>query len=176
MAKGAAKRVIADNKKALNFIWKGSWLTSLFHLVIQLSLSGKRQVFFHNLSHWGIYVVSCLACFLCYRYLERESRVIYDSHTKELLSEGAAITQPGLYEYVFDVIYLTWILQVLSVISSYVWLGYLIIPIYALYKLWTKLLGPWIFGPQMGSSLSKEDVSTKKDKKRGTTYTTSQIY
>jgi hypothetical protein len=165
MAKGAAKRVIADNKKALSFVWKGSWLTSLFHLTVQLSFPSKRRIFLDDPSRWGIYIISCLAWFLCYRYLEWEGRVVYDSRTKEVISEGAAITQPGLYEYVFDIIYLTWILQVASVLSFYVWLAYLLIPIYTVYKLWTKLLGPWIFGPKDTPSLSQESGSIKKGKK-----------
>jgi hypothetical protein len=146
MAKGASKKVIAENKKALKFLRRGSWAASLFHLVIHLTFPGRRQSLIQNPSRWGMFASSCLLSFACYRYLDRESRVIYDERTKELLTEGASITQPGLYEYVFDLIYLSWLLQIASVISFYVWLGYLVVPGYALYKLWTKLIGPWIFG------------------------------
>jgi hypothetical protein len=165
MAKGAAKRIIADNKKALEFTWKGSLLASLFHLTVQLGFPGKRQMFLHDgLRHWIPYGVSCLLCFLCYRYLEQEARVVYNRNTQELVNEGAAITHSGLYEYVFDVIYLTWLLQVVSVFSFYFWLAYLLIPAYAIYKLWNKLIAPWIFGSNRTPELSQEDALKMKKK------------
>ena len=35
----------------------------------------------------------------------------------------------------------------LSLLSDYFWYGWLIIPGFALYKLWSGIIAPWIFAP-----------------------------
>eukprot|EP00794_Sanderia_malayensis_P019131 gene19131-21048_t len=57
----------------------------------------------------------------------------------------------GMAEHAKDVILLTAIIQVLSLISSYFLLLWLLVPSYAFYLLWVNFLGPWFFAepPEM---------------------------
>jgi hypothetical protein len=40
-----------------------------------------------------------------------------------------------LLEYVFDIIYIQWFIQITTLIHSYFWFFYLVIPIFLFYKL-----------------------------------------
>ena len=69
--------------------------------------------------------------------LEKFGRPKY-TNGNSLVSSGEDIRLLGsLYEYYFDVIYLTWGFDILMIIfgSNKVWYGYLIIPGFAIYKL-----------------------------------------
>jgi hypothetical protein len=53
----------------------------------------------------------------------------------------------GLADHVKDLIILTAGSQALSLVSTWLWLLLLLAPLRALYKLWTGVIGPWIFAP-----------------------------
>jgi hypothetical protein len=144
MAKSAAKKVIKDNKEGLEFAKKASILTACQYLGSHLIF--KRRAFFYGgLQQQTMYILSCLLSFIGYQYLAHEAKVIYDPNTKEIISEGAHIMERGMHEYVFDVLYLNWTLQVCAPATSYVWYAYLLVPLYFIYKLWSKILYPLIF-------------------------------
>lgn len=65
-----------------------------------------------------------------------------------------------------DILIVGCALLVLSIISDYFWWLALAIPAYALYMLWTNVLGPWFFqgsGPQLPMP---DDADKKKKKKK----------
>jgi len=52
----------------------------------------------------------------------------------QLLRAGADLNQAGVTEYMFDIIYISWFVLVLSVVTNLAWFLYLSVPAYAVYK------------------------------------------
>ena len=50
--------------------------------------------------------------------------------------DGQDLNAKGMIEYMKDLVYLGWIIQVLTCISDWFWLIYIGVPIYAGYKLY----------------------------------------
>lgn len=82
----------------------------------------------------------------------------------ELQDAGMDINSVWIAEYAKDVIILTSALQVLSAISNYIWLFWLLLPGYITYKLWTTLIWPWITSgpPDVESEGKKQKVKFRK--------------
>lgn len=65
-----------------------------------------------------------------------------------LISGGADLSQAGVLEYSWDMLYTTMFVQLSSAfISDWFWLLYLIPPSIGLYFLWTMVIYPWISRP-----------------------------
>ncbi|XP_033972825.1 transmembrane protein 208 [Trematomus bernacchii] len=71
--------------------------------------------------------------------------------------------EQGMAEHLKDVILLTAIVQVLSMLSSYFWYLWMLAPFRALHLLWTNFLGPWFMadGPS-----APEEVNEKKQRRQ----------
>ena len=66
----------------------------------------------------------------------------------QLLSGGADLSQEGVTEYTWDMLYVTMFVQLgTGFVSDLFWLIYLIPPSVAFYFLWTKVIYPWISKP-----------------------------
>uniref|UniRef100_A0A3Q3XMJ6 Transmembrane protein 208 n=1 Tax=Mola mola TaxID=94237 RepID=A0A3Q3XMJ6_MOLML len=71
--------------------------------------------------------------------------------------------EQGMAEHLKDVILLTAIVQVLSIISSYFWYLWLLAPARALHLLWVNFLGPWFTAE---SPSAPEEVNEKKQRRQ----------
>ncbi|CAB4008074.1 transmembrane 208 [Paramuricea clavata] len=97
----------------------------------------------------------------CYKAMESMARPTY-SDTGVLLDGGIDLNMTsGFAEHLKDVILLTAIVQVLSIISHYFWILWLLAPGRAFYMLWTNILAPWIFA----EAPSQEEMDPKQQKK-----------
>ncbi|XP_058790671.1 transmembrane protein 208 isoform X2 [Phymastichus coffea] len=93
-----------------------------------------------------------------YQFMSYMARATY-TETGQLVSSGVDLNmQGGIGEHVKDIIILTSGVQVLSLMSNYFWLLWLLAPLRALWMLWKNILSPWFFqeAPQM----------TEKDEKK----------
>ena len=110
---------------------------------------------------WVMVLLQMAIHWLCWGRLCSVAKPIYDGDGK-LLSGGSDVHY-GISEYFFDAIYLGLTAQIGSMLysDSFFWLDVLI-PIYAVYKLWTMFLKPWFF---RGSS-SPVDQLNALDAKR----------
>lgn len=68
----------------------------------------------------------------------------------------------GFADYLKDIIITTSACSVLSIVSEAFWLLWLWIPAFWAYKVWSKVIGPWIFQPAPEES---SEVTDKKKKK-----------
>ncbi|KAI6034084.1 hypothetical protein BKA83DRAFT_4184706, partial [Pisolithus microcarpus] len=99
-----------------------------------------------------IYVLTYLPALFLSRYLESIGTSRRDPTTGALISSGEDLNQPGVTEWSFDVLYVTWACQVGSgAFGEWFWYFYLVIPLYALFKVWTGLVGPFLW-PSSGRS------------------------
>ncbi|KOS13334.1 hypothetical protein Malapachy_0256 [Malassezia pachydermatis] len=58
---------------------------------------------------------------------------------------GEDLSQAGLTAYMFDVIYITWFVHITTaLLSRYFWWTFALIPMYALYLFYAKILEPFV--------------------------------
>ncbi|KAK8027587.1 hypothetical protein PG991_004643 [Apiospora marii] len=83
--------------------------------------------------HLGTLIVHSF--FICEYVVEKTGRPKFDPTTKALKSAGEDLSAPGLTEYMFDVIWVTWgaIVSVIFV-GNWGWLLWLAVPIFAVIK------------------------------------------
>ena len=84
----------------------------------------------------------------------------------ELEDAGTDINDSWIAEYTKDAIILTSGLQVLSAISNYVWLLWLLLPGYIIFQLWTTLIWPWFTSGPPDTETENKKQKTKFRKVR----------
>ncbi|KAI9137528.1 hypothetical protein BKA69DRAFT_1097441 [Paraphysoderma sedebokerense] len=92
--------------------------------------------------------------------------------TNELLSVGVDLKGPGLHQYILDILYITWFVQLTSMFSDKMWYLYLIIPAYASVKLGGTVFS-FLRGQFAGSGAvpsAAQDVGKKKEKRQKVKY------
>lgn len=133
MAALSSKKTATSNLKTLKELHLISLTINAFALVSILVL--KRPS-----SKWKYAVLSAPAL-ACQYVLEKSGRPVYSvdqvSGQRKLVRSGDDIKGPGLFEYMFDCIYVTWFCDLLMVIlgSNKVWYLYLVIPGFIGFKL-----------------------------------------
>ncbi|KAK3368212.1 hypothetical protein B0H63DRAFT_528587 [Podospora didyma] len=126
MAQKAKKDRAKSNAVALNNLHIGSLVVNGFFLLWHL-LFRSRSLFF-----WLLF---SLPSFFCQFALERTGRPSFDPATKALKSSGEDLAAPGLTEYMFDVIWVTWAAAILvAFMGNWAWLVWVIVPAYGIYK------------------------------------------
>ncbi|CAD6884125.1 unnamed protein product [Tilletia controversa] len=132
MAKGAAKKAASSNAQTLQRLTAGFLLSNAAQLLLRFGL-------FRASATWklaAIYLLSqAIALFLW-------------SQLTGMASAGVNLAeQKGLTPYIFDVIYVTWFCSLAgALVSDKAWYLYLIIPGFATYLAYTKLVVPYLFG------------------------------
>ena len=81
------------------------------------------------------------------------------------LVDGGGDLNSGMLEYVWDVLYVVWFVQVMGLTSSYAWLVLLVIPAFALWRLWWDLVKPWIFNEGMFAKPEIEESKTQRKRR-----------
>lgn len=127
MASQSSKKTAQANTTTLNQLHAISAGINLAVLII--------VYFFRRPSNYKPWVLFSLPSWFFQYTLEKSGRPTYQGN--KLVRSGEDIHHEGLYEYFFDIIYVTWILDILMVIlgTNYVWFLYLAIPGYAGYKI-----------------------------------------
>ncbi|KAF9816293.1 hypothetical protein IEO21_04158 [Rhodonia placenta] len=171
MANASAKRVAQQNAQTIKNMKYGMLAAGALSLLLRM-LFRKGSLSPAKLSLWLLALSNLPSIFLS-RYLERIGSPRRDATTDTLISAGEDLGRPGIIEWAFDVIYITWACQVGSgVFGDWFWWLYLVIPLYAVYKLWTSAISPLLFGrpaatpDPRGDSAPKEPVSKRQEKLR----------
>ncbi|KAJ9154909.1 hypothetical protein NKR23_g2297 [Pleurostoma richardsiae] len=126
MAQKAKKDRAKSNTAALNNLHIGSAVVNglflLFHFLFK-----KRSIY--------LWLLLSIPSFFCQFTLERTGRPSYDLNTKALKSSGEDLAAPGLTEYMFDVIWVTWAAEVFVILfGNKWWFLWLVVPAYGMYK------------------------------------------
>ncbi|KAG0365921.1 hypothetical protein BGZ54_006049 [Gamsiella multidivaricata] len=75
----------------------------------------------------------------------------------ELADAGEDLSQEGLIQYAFDIIYVTWFVHVTSAFWSKMWWFYLAIPAYAGWKAWHLAVKPMLARGGIGAAAAAGD-------------------
>ncbi|KAJ7276166.1 putative opsin [Mycena haematopus] len=170
MAKAAAKRIAGQNESTVKTLKLGMILPTVISFVLRLlfrrgSLPPSKGALF-------LYIVTFFPAFFLSNYLIRIGTTRRDPTTGTLISYGEDLSQPGVTEWCFDILYITWACQMGSgAFGEWFWWLYLVIPIYAVYKLWTSVVSPMLglgksSPPSEESAADKETTSKRQEKMR----------
>lgn len=133
MASSSTKKTASSNEQKLYELHLISGVVVIFSLAI-IAFFRRPQ----NLKLFILYQIPLLGC----QYtIEKSGRPKYKwdnvGQYNKLVNSGMDLNQPGLTEYLFDIIYVSWILDALTIIigSLKVWYLFLIVPGFAAFKL-----------------------------------------
>ncbi|RCI08325.1 hypothetical protein L249_8769 [Ophiocordyceps polyrhachis-furcata BCC 54312] len=132
MAQKAKKDLAKNNAAALNRLHLISVLANGLFLVSHLFLRRRSLL---------VYGLLSLPAFVCQYVLEISGRPKYDAITGALKSSGQDLAARGLTEYMFDVVWVTWVCcAAVMLAGNWAWLLWAVIPAYGVY-LGAGLLG-----------------------------------
>ena len=100
--------------------------------------------------HMCAFAITTVAYAVCYFLLARAGSPKYAPLEKggALISGGSDLSQAGVIEYTWDMLYVTIFVQLTTgFVSDWFWLVYLIPPCIGTYYLWTMVIYPWISKP-----------------------------
>ncbi|KAL2076025.1 hypothetical protein VTL71DRAFT_968 [Oculimacula yallundae] len=159
MAQKAKKDRAKANIASLNSLHIGSATANGVFLLFNLFI--KRR----SLLAWTILTIPSL---IAEYILETSGRPKYDAATKTLKSAGEDLSAPGLTEYMFDIIWVTW-LCLISVITfgNWGWIVWGIVPAYGMYKGYGLLgMAKGMMGGAQAGQIPDEQVATQGNRKQ----------
>ena len=134
------KKIYEENLETLSF-----WSKCIFFVI---AAAGITLVVFWTSFSVSLVILEIFGCGVligCYKFLSMMATPIF-SETGALIDAGSDLNcESGTAEYIKDIVIVTLIVTLLGLLSSYFWLFWLVVPIYAFYKLWVNILAPWFF-------------------------------
>ncbi|OAQ68004.1 hypothetical protein VFPPC_13605 [Pochonia chlamydosporia 170] len=132
MAQKAKKDRAKSNSSALNTLHIGSLTVNVLFLLSHFLFRPRSLV------TYGLFVTPSI---ICEYVLEISGRPKYDAATGALKTAGEDLSNAGLTEYMFDVIWVTWAATIVVMLfGNWGWLLWAVVPAYGLY-LGSGLLG-----------------------------------
>ncbi|BFZ56499.1 hypothetical protein PYCC9005_003546 [Savitreella phatthalungensis] len=132
MARQAEKQLAKNNATKIAGMRKIAACINLAFILIRL----VWQYGSTNKKTFALYFLTNIVAIGVQLQLERIGKPCF-APDGTLLSPGDDLSQAGVTEYLFDFIYLTWIVFALvAAVTDYAWTLYLLIPCYAVVKIW----------------------------------------
>ncbi|KAI2612093.1 uncharacterized protein GGS25DRAFT_517790 [Hypoxylon fragiforme] len=126
MAQKARKDRAKANAAALTNLHIGTLVINLLFVLFHFLLR-KRSLL--------LYFVLSIPSFVCEYVLESSGRPKYDPSTKALQNAGEDLSAPGLTDYMFDVIWVTWASVIFTMLfGNWGWLLWSVVPAYGAFK------------------------------------------
>ncbi|KAJ8129501.1 hypothetical protein O1611_g4129 [Lasiodiplodia mahajangana] len=126
MAQKARKDRAKANAAALTNLHTGTLIVNIIFILFNL-LFKRRSLL--------LYILLSVPAFVCEFILESTGRPKYDSSTSSLKTAGEDLSAPGLTEYMFDVIWVTWAsVALVTFFGNWCWLLWSVVPAYGAYK------------------------------------------
>lgn len=156
------KQIVEENKATLKFYVAMAAASELLYIIFMITVSWE--------SYTLLYILLTLFTLALYtgslQFMSYMARATY-SETGQLLDGGIDLNmESGIAEHLKDLIILTAAVQVLSLLSNYFWLFWLLAPGRAFYLLWVNILAPWIFSPPQEIDEKKQKKMERKAKRR----------
>ncbi|KAF8319559.1 uncharacterized protein EI90DRAFT_2630279 [Cantharellus anzutake] len=143
MANASAKKTAAQNEVAIKNLQIGMLIANISYFLLRLIL--PYRTFPPTWRQLTLYIMTAIPEFVLFRHLISTGSPKREPNTGALIAPGEDLSQGGITEWCFDVIYITWLCQVGSaLIGEFVWWLYLSIPLYAGFKAWSTFLSPLI--------------------------------
>ncbi|XP_019697338.1 transmembrane protein 208 isoform X1 [Harpegnathos saltator] len=143
VATKGAKQIVEENQSTLRFYTNMALCAMGIYFVVTVILFEFTMLEITLTAFSGIiYASSC-------QFMHYMARATY-SESGQLLDSGVDLNmEGGIAENVKDLIILTSGIQILSFVSNYFWLLWLLVPLRGGWMLWRQILSPWFFtGPE----------------------------
>ncbi|KAF8897318.1 hypothetical protein BD779DRAFT_367157 [Infundibulicybe gibba] len=151
MANASAKKIANQNESAVKTLKLGMIVPTIISLILRLLF--RRSSLPPSLGSLAIYVATFFPAFFLSNHLVKIGTTRRDPTTGTLISYGNDLNQPGVTEWCFDILYVTWACQIGSgAFGEWFWWFYMIIPLYAVFKLWTSVISPMVLGRSAASA------------------------
>ncbi|TRM68329.1 hypothetical protein BD626DRAFT_481410 [Schizophyllum amplum] len=165
MAKAAQKRIAGQNEATVKILRLGLFLPTLISIVLRLLF--RRSSLPPSKGSIAIYVLTFCPSFFLSTYLIKIGTTRRDPTTGLLISYGEDLSQPGVTEWCFDILYITWTCQIGSgAFGEWFWYLYLVIPLYAIWKVWSSVLYPYFIGSRNSSPADATDDAPAASKRQ----------
>ncbi|KAJ2780160.1 hypothetical protein H4R18_003608 [Coemansia javaensis] len=132
MANQSAKRITQANAARLSAVTRGALAVNAVYLLVRVVL--QRSSSSSSLG-WGeavLYLATAGAEALVIRNFYAMARPRHNSGGV-VVDAGADLGAPGLTSYMFDYVYISWFVHLLSLATRWAWAVYLVIPGYVAY-------------------------------------------
>lgn len=144
MAQKAKKGVAKANATTLNNLHIGTLAVNVLFLLF--SLLFRRRSFV-------AYLIFSIPAIVSEFVLEKTGRPTFDATTGALKSSGEDLAAPGLTEYMFDTVWITWgSLITVMIFGNWGWLLWSVVPAYGVYKGYGLLGMARGMGKEMGGA------------------------
>ncbi|KAK0467966.1 uncharacterized protein EV420DRAFT_1685022 [Desarmillaria tabescens] len=168
MANASAKRIASQNEITVKQLRIGLFLPTILSFVLRFLF--RRSSLPPSKTSLGLYIATFFPGFFLSNYLIKIGTTRRDPTTGTLMSYGEDLSQPGVTEW--------WACQVGSgAFGEWFWWLYMVIPLYAIFKLWTSAISPLLLGraaaagandvPEEEPAISKRQEKLKKRSERG---------
>ncbi|KAG7211269.1 hypothetical protein KM043_010576 [Ampulex compressa] len=155
VATKGAKQIAEENVTTLSFY------RNMILAALGLRLTIMMLFFEFTMLQITLTIFSGIVYIGSYHFMTYIARATY-SESGQLLDSGIDLNmEGGIAEHVKDLIILASGIQVLSLISNYFWLLWLLVPIRGGWMLWKQILSPWLSAP----SQEQPEISEKKQRK-----------
>ncbi|CAK7245554.1 MAG: hypothetical protein STHCBS139747_007138 [Sporothrix thermara] len=126
MAQKAKKDRAKSNAATLNSLHIGALIVNAVFLLFCVVFRSRSLV---------AWLLMSMPAFLCQYMIERAGRPRFDAQTGVLRSSGEDLAAAGLTEYMFDVVWVTWGVELLVVLfGNKLWFLWAVVPAYGAYK------------------------------------------
>ncbi|KAG6880083.1 hypothetical protein C0992_006895 [Termitomyces sp. T32_za158] len=170
MANAAAKRIANRNEAAVKTLKLGMLLPTLISILCRVLF--RRDSLPPSKGSLAIYIATFFPAFFLSNYLIKIGTTRRDPTTGTLISYGEDLNQAGVTEWCFDILYVTWACQIGSgAFGEWFWWLYMVIPVYAVFKLWVSVISPMVRGRSSSQASEmaipeKETASKRQEKLR----------
>nr|XP_020461331.1 transmembrane protein 208 [Monopterus albus] len=153
------KQIMEENKATLKFYIRIILGANAIYAAVNLVVFYSSSTFWT----WMMPVFALAVYFGSYRFMSSMAKPVY-AEDESLLDGGTDLNmEQGMAEHLKDIILLTAIAQVLTIITSYFWYLLLLAPARAVHLLWVTFLGPWFLTESPSAS---EEVNEKKQRRQ----------
>ncbi|KAG8231605.1 hypothetical protein J437_LFUL010283 [Ladona fulva] len=148
------KQIVEENTATLNFYRNMILGANGIYLLVTAFLDSIHT------ANIVLFILSSAAYIGSYQFMAYMCKPKF-TDSGQLLDSGVDLNmEGGIAEHVKDLIILTSGCQLMSLISKYFWLLWLLAPIRGFWILWVSILSPWFFQPGPAP-----EVDEKKQKK-----------
>lgn len=152
------KQILDENKSTINFYLIMSCSSMSIYLILMLCFFSDS----FTLKYQALTVFAGCVFGACIVTMNLMAKAAY-SETGALLDGGLDLNmKDGFAEHLKDLIILTTLVQLLSLISNYFWFVWLFAPGRASFLLWTGLIAPYFFAPAPEVDEVREEKKQRK--------------
>eukprot|EP01130_Rhizamoeba_saxonica_P014746 TRINITY_DN6472_c3_g1_i2.p1 TRINITY_DN6472_c3_g1~~TRINITY_DN6472_c3_g1_i2.p1 ORF type:complete len:181 (-),score=27.68 TRINITY_DN6472_c3_g1_i2:184-690(-) len=160
MANASAKKILIKNRKKMKAFHIASAIIWAIYVLYRIYYHYDSMDIWNWIGSSIFFGVWITAYFL----FTSRATAQFDPDTGKLIDGGDDLSKGMIMEYSWDLVYVNFMVQILTMFSNYFWLLYLSVPVYAIYKVITGVIVPY-YKMKDQQDLANEERNNRKKKK-----------